>query len=110
MHDNPSDPDDWQAPSGAARNYVLKLYVSGITPRSEEAIRCVTAICRERLAGRYDLEIIDIYRHPALARDGQIVAAPTLVKQLPLPLRRMIGSMANEERLLAGLDLRPRAD
>lgn len=97
------------AQAGTAQRYVLKLYVAGITPRSEEAIRSVTAVCREHLAGLYDLAIIDIYQQPALARDEQIVAAPTLVKQQPLPLRKLIGSMANEEKVLVGLDLRPRS-
>ena len=88
--------------------YVLRLYVAGITPRSREAIRTVTAICEENLAGRYDLEVIDIYQQPTLAKGEQIIAAPTLIKKLPQPLRRFIGSMADKERLLVGLDLRPK--
>jgi circadian clock protein KaiB len=86
--------------------YVLRLYVAGITPRSEEAIRNVKAICEEHLAGRYDLQIVDIYQQTVLAKGEQIVAAPTLIKKLPLPLRRLIGSMADEEKVLVGLDLR----
>jgi circadian clock protein KaiB len=88
--------------------YVLRLYVAGMTPRSQEAIRTVTAICEEHLAGRYDLEVIDLYQQPTLAKGEQIIAAPTLIKQLPQPLRRFIGSMANKERILVGLDLRPK--
>ena len=87
--------------------FVLKLYVAGITPRSREAIANVTAICEELLAGRYGLEIIDIYQQPVLARGQRIVAAPTLIRRLPLPLRRLIGDMSEKERILVGLDLRP---
>lgn len=90
------------------RKYVLRLYVAGISPRSEEAIRNVKAICDEHLAGRYDLQIIDIYQQPVLAKGEQIIAAPTLIKKLPEPLRRLIGSMADEDKVLVGLDLRPR--
>jgi circadian clock protein KaiB len=96
------------ARAGKTQKYVLRLYVAGITPRSQEAIRTVTAICEESLAGRYDLEVIDLYQHPVLARGEQIIAAPTLIKQLPQPLRRFIGSMADKERILVGLDLRPK--
>jgi len=90
------------------QKYVLRLYVAGITPRSREAIRTVTAICEENLAGRYDLEVVDIYQQPTLAKGEQIVAAPTLIKKLPVPLRKFIGSMADKEKLLVGLDLRPK--
>jgi len=88
------------------RHYTLRLYVAGLTPRSQEAIRTVTTICEERLAGRYDLEVIDIYLHPVLAKGEQIIAVPTLIKKLPLPLRKMIGSMADIDKVLVGLDLR----
>jgi circadian clock protein KaiB len=86
--------------------YVLRLYVAGITPRSQEAIRNVKAVCEEHLAGRYDLQVIDIYQQPVLAKGEQIIAAPTLIKKLPLPLRRLIGSMADQDKVLVGLDLR----
>ena len=88
--------------------YVLRLYVAGINPRSSAAIRNVTAICEEYLKGRYELEIVDIYQQPTLAEGEQIIAAPTLIKKLPQPLRRFIGDMANKERMLVGLDLRPK--
>lgn len=87
-------------------NYILKLYVTGMTPRSSQAIRSIKAICEEHLQGRYSLEVIDIYQQPVLARDEQIVATPTLVKKLPVPLRRFIGDLSNKERILYGLDLR----
>lgn len=87
--------------------YVLRLYVTGMTARSAEAIATIQSICKERLKGRYDLEVIDIYQHPKLAKDEQIIAAPTLVKRLPLPLRRFIGALSDRDRVLLGLDLRP---
>jgi len=87
--------------------FVLRLYVTGMTPRSCEAIAAIRGVCEQHLAGRFDLEVIDIYEHPALAAGEQILAAPTLVKQLPLPLRRLIGNLADTERVLLGLDLRP---
>jgi circadian clock protein KaiB len=90
--------------------YVLRLYVTGMTPRSTEAFARIKAICEEHLLGRYDLEVLDIYQHPELARDEQIIAAPTLVKKLPAPLRRLIGNLAAEERVLLGLDLRRNTD
>ncbi|MBI5383419.1 MAG: thiol-disulfide isomerase [Verrucomicrobia bacterium] len=86
--------------------YVLRLYVAGLTPRSTKAIQNIRKICEEHLQGRYDLEVVDIYRQPVLAEGEQIIAAPTLVKQLPLPLRRFIGDMSNTERILVGMDLR----
>jgi circadian clock protein KaiB len=86
--------------------YILRLYVAGLTPRSQDAIRAITAICKEHLAGRCDLEVIDIYQHPILAKGEQIIAAPTLVKKLPLPLRKVIGNMADKDKVLVGLDLR----
>ena len=88
------------------QKYVLRLYVAGMTPRSERAIRSVMAMCEKHVAGRYDLQVIDIYQQPTLAKGEQIIAAPTLIRKLPLPLRKLIGSMAEEEKLLVGLDLR----
>jgi circadian clock protein KaiB len=93
------------APAPAAERYVLRLYVSGMTPRSARAVRNLQQICDEYLDGRYDLEVIDIYQQPVLTKGEQIIAAPTLVKKLPLPMRRIIGDMSNKERVLLGLDL-----
>jgi len=87
------------------QSFVLRLYVTGMTPRSTRAISAVRAVCDEFLAGRYDLKIIDVYQQPALIRDEQIFATPTLVKKGPEPERRMIGDMSNRARLLAGLGL-----
>ncbi len=88
------------------QHYVLRLYVSGATPRSAQAIANIKALCEEHLQGRYELEVIDIYQQPALAAGEQIVAVPTLIKRLPPPLRKLVGDMSNEERILFGLDLR----
>lgn len=87
-------------------NFVLRLYVSGMTPNSMRAIENIRKICAEHLEGRFQLEIIDIYQQPIFAKEGQIVAAPTLVKELPPPLRKFIGDMSNTERILLGLDVR----
>jgi circadian clock protein KaiB len=89
-------------------HYVLRLYVAGMTPRSTTAFAAIKAICEERLQGRYDLEVIDIYQQPGLAKIEQIVAAPTLVKKLPAPLRRLIGDLSTKERVLLGLGLQER--
>ncbi len=86
--------------------YLLRLYVTGATPASRRAIENARALCREHLAGRFRLEVFDIYQMPALARDHQIVAAPTLVKVLPSPLRRFVGDLSRSEKVLFGLDLR----
>jgi circadian clock protein KaiB len=86
--------------------YLLRLYVTGMTPRSTEAIARIKTICEEYVAGRYELEVIDIYQQPTLAKGEQIIATPTLIKMLPLPLRRLVGDLSNKERVLLGLDLR----
>ena len=85
--------------------YVLRLFVTGMTTRSARAIKNLRTICDEYLEGRYDLEVVDIYQQPILASKEQIIAAPTLIKNLPLPMRRIIGDMSNRERVLLGLDL-----
>jgi len=91
--------------SGPQDKYVLRLYVTGMTPRSQQAIAAIKTICEKHLKGRYDLEVIDIYQQPALTKGEQIIAAPTLIKKLPLPMRRIIGDMSDRERVLLGLDL-----
>jgi circadian clock protein KaiB len=90
--------------------YVLKLYVTGSTPRSAKAIANLKKICEEHLKGQYHLEVVDIYQQPTLAEGEQIIAAPTLIKQLPSPLRKLIGDMANKDKVLVGLDLRTKDD
>ena len=86
----------------------MRLYVSGSTGKSTQAVENIKRICEEYLKNRYDLQVIDLYQQPQLARGEQIVAVPTLIKRLPLPLRRLIGDMSNEEKVLWGLDLRKR--
>ena len=88
--------------------YVLRLYVSVSTGKSRQAVENIKRVCEEHLKNRYDLEVIDIYQQPQLARGEQIVAVPTLIKRLPLPLRRLVGDMSNQEKVLWGLDLRKR--
>jgi circadian clock protein KaiB len=97
------------AASQDTARYVLRLYVTGTTPHSMRAIVNIRKICEEHLQGRYDLEVVDISLHPTLAEGEQIIAAPTLIKKLPLPLRRFIGDMSQTERILLGLDLREAA-
>jgi circadian clock protein KaiB len=80
--------------------YSFRLYVTGATPRSTKAIQNLKKLCEEHLSGNYDVEVVDIYQQPALARGQQIIAAPTLVKEFPLPLQRFIGDLSNTERML----------
>ncbi len=88
--------------------YVLRLYVAGATPGSVRTVASLRTICDEHLEGRYELEVIDVYQQPSLARDEQIVAVPTLVKKLPLPMRRILGDLSDRQRVLLGLDLKPK--
>ncbi len=89
----------------STKNYVLRLYITGTTPQSLRAITNVTRICEKYLQGYYRLDVIDLYQQPELAKSEQIVAAPTLIKQQPLPMRRVLGDMSKTERVLAGLGL-----
>ena len=91
-----------------SKEYVLRLYVAGTTSKSIRAVANIKEICESNLKNRYDLEVIDIYQQPVLMKGEQIIAAPTLVKKLPLPLRKFIGDRSDTERILVGLDLRPR--
>ena len=108
MKTKPNSAEAFEKASAKSKKerYQLRLYITGMTARSVEAVTAIKSICEEHLQGRYDLEVIDIHQHPALARDEQIVAVPTLVKKLPAPLRRLIGNLAATERVLLGLDLR----
>ena len=90
-------------PSGG--KYILRLYVAGATERSQRAILRARQLCESELPGNFELEIIDVYQQPILARDGQIVATPTLVREFPLPVRRLIGNLSNTAGLFVGLDL-----
>ena len=97
------------AAARAAERYVLKLYVTGATARSLRAIANVKVICEQYLKGRYQLEVVDVYRRPALLRRDQIVAVPTLIKKLPIPLRLLVGDLSRTEQVLQGLGLVARA-
>jgi circadian clock protein KaiB len=86
--------------------YDLRLYVTGMTPKSSLAIANVQKLCEKYLKGAYELKVIDIYQQPKLAKGEQIIATPTLIKKLPLPLRKLIGDMSDTERFLVGIDLK----
>jgi circadian clock protein KaiB len=88
--------------------YVLRLYITGMTPKSTKAIANIRELCEKYLEGNYGLEVIDIYQQPKLARGEQIIATPTLIKKLPLPLRKLIGDMSDTEKFLVGIDLKPK--
>lgn len=90
--------------------YILRLFVAGINPKSRKAIENLMKILEENLKDQYELEIIDIYQQPIFAKEGQIVAAPTLIKELPPPLRRFVGDLSNKEKLLLGLELKSKND
>ncbi len=90
--------------------YILRLYVTGMSEKSKTAIQNIKQICDDHLDGRYELEVIDIYRHPELARGDQIIATPSLIKKLPAPIRKFIGDMSETEKILVGLDLRMESD
>jgi len=88
-----------------AGKYVLRLYVAGATDRSRQAVLRARQLCAAEFEGNFDLEVIDVYQQPILARDGQIIATPTLVREFPKPVRRLIGNLANTSGLFVGLDL-----
>ena len=92
-----SGPSSWQ----------LRLYIAGHTARATAAIENLQSICERRLQGRYQLEVVDLLKNPQLARGDQILAIPTLVRKLPAPMKKIIGDLSDEERVLVGLDLRP---
>ena len=88
------------------QKYLLRLFVTGQTPRSVKSIENLKKLCERYLKGRYELEVIDIYQQPEMATENQIIAAPTLIKKLPLPLRRLVGDVSNQDRVVGGLDLK----
>jgi len=96
-----------QAISGPHHDkYLLRLFITGTTSKSVLALTNLKKICEEYLEGRYDLEVVDLYQNPGLAKDEQIIAAPTLIKKLPLPFRRIIGDMSDIEKVLMGLEIK----
>jgi circadian clock protein KaiB len=92
---------------GAKQRYVLRLYVAGGTAHSMRALENLKRICDEHLHGRYTLEVIDVYQRPEMARGEQILAVPTLIRRLPTPLRKIVGDLSGEQRVLVGLDVTP---
>jgi circadian clock protein KaiB len=107
-HQDPGSKLEEALSGSSAERYVLRLFVTGSTPQSARAILNLRKVCDERLGGRYDLEVIDIYQQPELAIREQIVAVPTLIKALPLPLRKLIGNLSDMDRVLIGLGLASR--
>lgn len=95
--------------ASAKQRYVLRLYISGRTAKSTLALKTLKELCEARLPGRYELEVIDVYQEPARAREDHVLAVPTVIRRSPLPPRRLIGDLSNEERVLLGLDLEPLA-
>ena len=100
-HASPESPADLE-------RWELRLYVAGLTPRAIAALANLERICEEHLAGKYSIEVVDLLKNPRLARGDQILAVPTLVRKLPEPVRKIIGDLSNAERVLVGLNLRPR--
>jgi circadian clock protein KaiB len=95
-----------QSAKAKSDKWILRLYVAGQTPNAVTAFTNLKLICEEQLKGKYHIEVIDLLKNPQLARDNQILAVPTLVRKLPLPVRNIIGDLSNTERVLVGLDLR----
>lgn len=96
-------------PGGILSKYLLRLFVTGASPRARTAIANLQRICEQELEGQYELEIIDVLEFPEVAEDEKILATPTLIKSLPLPLRRVIGDLSDTEKVLLGLEVRPQA-
>jgi circadian clock protein KaiB len=96
------------SPASESEQFDLRLYVAGQTPKAVRAFANLRKICEEHLAGRYTIEVIDLIENPALGRGDQILALPTLVRRLPTPIKKIIGDLSNTDRVLVGLDLRPR--
>jgi circadian clock protein KaiB len=99
--------NDAKAQGGELAKYVLRLYVTGTSPRAQVAIANLRRICEQDLRGQYDLEIVDVLEHPEIAEQERILATPTLIKQLPPPLRRVIGDLSDKDKVLLGLEVRP---
>ena len=106
-----SELDDFEESvrNGGEAKYVLRLFITGMTPNSKRAVENIKNICEEHLAGRYELQVIDIYQQPSLAEEEQIIAAPTLIKVLPKPLKRLIGDMSDTEKVISSLGIPPKS-
>lgn len=99
---------EWDRTLSASQSdkYVLRLFITGTTSKSVLALKNLKKVCEEYLEGRYELEVVDLYQNPGLAKDEQIIAAPTLIKKLPLPFRRIIGDMSDVDKVLMGLEIK----
>ena len=106
----PSQDPEPSSPEADGEIWVLRLYVAGKTPKSLTAFGNLKRICEEHLAGRYNIEVVDLVKHPQLAAGDQILAIPTLVRKLPQPLRKIVGDLRDTERALVGLQVRPAAE
>src|ERR1700733_6437640 len=95
-----------RTPKRSAARYALRLYITGQTPRSRQSVENLRALCDKYIPGQFDLEVVDIYQQPAMAAAGQIIAAPTLIKSMPLPLRRLVGDFSDQNRVILGLDIK----
>jgi len=95
-----------RAAKRASTRYALRLYITGQTPRSRQSVENLRALCDKYIPGQFDLEVVDIYQQPAMAAAGQIIAAPTLIKSMPLPLRRLVGDFSDQNRVILGLDIK----
>ena len=103
--------DDFERASAHAADnttYVLQLFVAGATPQSSRALTNLKEICETHLRGHYELEVVDVYQQPEVAKKGRIIAIPTLLKKLPAPLRRLVGDLSDKEQVLVGLNLKPK--
>lgn len=105
IHDSSSEFEELLKQANRKQRFVLRLYITGNTVRSVQAIANIRALCEDFLAGRYDLEVVDIYQQPNAAANKQIIAAPTLVKELPVPVKRLVGDLSNRDKVLVGLNL-----
>ncbi len=110
MTEPKSSTEEFEAASrrAPAERYVLRLYIAGSTPASGRLVETVHALCDQHLKERYELSVVDVFQQPELARQEQIIAVPTLIKKCPDPMRKIVGDLADEERVLAGLGLKPK--
>lgn len=109
MKTKPQSDSARAATAKPVEKWTLRLYVAGQSPRSSAAFDNLKRLCEEQLRGRYRIEVVDLLKNPRLAKDDQILAIPTVVRRLPPPVRRIIGDLSNTERVLVGLDLRPKS-
>jgi circadian clock protein KaiB len=106
-HESSTAAFEAQAARAGTERYLLRLYIAGTTPASSRSVETLRTICESHLPGRYELIVVDVFQQPSLAKDEQVIAVPTLIKKLPAPLRRIVGDLSNEHRVLVGLDLEP---